>query len=659
MIARSAPTSASMLARAAIVAVAFVTGCGDDGNLSGPLPPTLDAAADAACEGAACQDANTPDACAGAACRDASTTDACADDNCADATTGDASACDGPCAPSAFSFTVTPGELEPSFHPLALTYRARIGLFVERVMLTVTTTSGVQAQINGEAVSSGTPWQSPVLNVGDNVVSISVTEAGQPARMYTVTIARGYQEAYLKGATTRVVAEGVDVGNELGARVAISGDTLVVGAPNHASAATGVDGDQSDDSAAGAGAAYVFVRDGDTWSQQAFLKASNAQAEDRFGSSVAISGDTIVVGAPRESSNATGINGDQANNEGTYSGAVYVFVRSGNTWSQQAYLKSMNSGPVDLFGTDVAIESDTVIVGAPQESSSTRSINGASNENALQSGAAYVFVRNGSSWSQQAFIKASNADSEDFFGAQLAFDGQTLLVGATGESAHAAGASSAPNDNSATRSGAAYVFVHNGTAWIEQAYLKANNGHAEDQLGNAVAIDGDTLVIGARNESSRSTGVNGDTDNQDAQSAGAAYLFARSGSTWSQVAYLKASNTSAFDFFGDHVAIAGDRVLVAATWEASSSPGIDASQGDNRAINAGALYVFTRVGTAWQQLAYVKSSNPGPDHYFGPCAIHGDTMVIGAPGETSAAAGINGSQADDGAYRAGAVYVIR
>lgn len=610
----------------------------------------------AACPSGGCVDAAANDAC-GPGCSDATISDACSGGSCVDASVQDSGVCDGPCAPTAFSLSLAPSALEPAFNATVLSYQARIGLFVEHVTLTATAPPSLDIRVNGDVLVSGQPWQSPVLNVGANVLNVSVVEAGQPNRSYTVTIARGYQDAYLKGATTRVAAEGVDVGNELGTCVAISGDTLVVGAPNHASAATGVNGDESDDSAAGAGAAYVFVRNGATWTQQAFLKASNAEAQDGFGGSVAISGDTLVVGAQRESSNATGINGDQANNEGTHSGAVYVFVRSGSNWTQQAYLKALNAGPVDLFGADVAIAGDTLVVGAPQESSSTRGIDGASNDDALRAGATYVFVRAGSAWSQQAFIKASNADAEDRFGEHVAIDGTNVVIGATGESASATGASSDANDNSATRSGAAYVFVRNGSTWSEQAYLKALGGHAEDRFGAAIAISNDLAVIGAPNESSRATGVDGDTTNLEAQFAGAAYVFSRSGNNWSQQAYLKASNTNAFDFFGDHVAIQNERVLVSASLESSASPGFEGSQRDNRAVNAGALYLFTRPG-AWQQLAYIKSSNPGPDHYFGATAIDGDTWVVGAPGETSAATGINGSQSEDAAFRAGAAYVF-
>src|SRR5205823_4292782 len=144
-------------------------------------------------------------------------------------------------------------------------------------------------------------------------------------------------------------------GDSFGRSVALSGDTLVVGAHVESSNATGVNGDQSNNLALVSGAAYVFVRNGATWSQQAYLKASNTGTDDRFGISVAVSGDTVAVGAYKEDSNAIGINGDQSNNSATDSGAVYVFVRSGSTWSQQAYFKASNTDGNDFFGWSVAL----------------------------------------------------------------------------------------------------------------------------------------------------------------------------------------------------------------------------------------------------------------------------------------------------------------
>ena len=173
------------------------------------------------------------------------------------------------------------------------------------------------------------------------------------------------------------------------------------------------------------------MRSGTNWIQQAYLKASNTGTGDLFGYSVAVSGDTVVVGAVQESSNATGVNGNQSDNSALNSGAAYVFVRSGTNWSQQAYLKASNTGAGDTFGCSVAVSGDTVVVGAPNEDSNATGVNGnQSNNSATDSGAAYVFVRSGTNWTQQAYLKASNTGTDDNFGVSAAVSGDTVVVGA-------------------------------------------------------------------------------------------------------------------------------------------------------------------------------------------------------------------------------------
>jgi hypothetical protein len=296
----------------------------------------------------------------------------------------------------------------------------------------------------------------------------------------------------------------------------------------------------------------------DPVAQQAYLKAANSGASDLFGSSVAISGNTVVVGAPQEGSNATGVNGNQANNSAEISGAAYVFVRSGTTWTQQAYLKASNTNAYDLFGDSVAIDGDTVVVGAFQESSNATGVNGNDADNsATDSGAAYVFVRNGTTWSQQAYLKASNSEGSDYpavidgdrFGWSVSVSGNVVVVGARYEDSSAKGVNGDPFNNAATDSGAAYVFARNGTTWTQQAYLKASNAEGSpasvgglistgDNFGYSVAASGETVVVGAFQEGSNEAGVTGSGTNNLAPESGAAYVFVRSGSVWTQQAYL-------------------------------------------------------------------------------------------------------------------------
>ncbi len=461
------------------------------------------------------------------------------------------------------------------------------------------------------------------------------------------------QQAYLKASNTNAA-------DDFGWSVAISGDTLVVGAFREDSAATGVNGNQNDNSASDAGAAYVFVRSGTSWSQQAYLKASNTNAGDNFGNPVAIYGGTIVVSAPLEDSAATGINGNQSDNSASGAGAVYVFGRSGTTWSQQAYLKASNTNAEDYFGDTIAVSQDTIVVGAPGEDSAATGVNGNQGDNsASYAGAAYVFVRSGTSWSQQAYLKASNTNAYDDFGFPVSISGDTIVVGAPLEDSAATGVNGNQGDNSASSSGAAYVFVRSSSSWSQQAYLKASNTNAGDYFGNSLSISNDTIAIGAPREDSSSTGVNGNQNDNSANWAGAAYVFVRSSTIWSQQAYLKASNTQADDYFGEAVGISGDTIVIGALYEDSSATGVNGNQGDNSAIDAGAAYVFVRSGTSWSQDAYLKASNTNAgDGFSDSVALSGDTILIGAPYEDSAATGVNGNQNDNSADGAGAAYVI-
>ncbi len=347
--------------------------------------------------------------------------------------------------------------------------------------------------------------------------------------------------------------------------------------------------------------------------QQAYLKASNTEQGDAFGDafgwSVAVSGDTVVVGTYVESSNATGVDGDQSDNSAPFAGAVYVFIRNGTNWTQQAYLKASNTEAGDRFGFSVAVSGDTLVVGASSEDSGATGVDGDQSDNsAPSSGAAYVFVRSGTTWSQQAYLKASNTDAGDNFG-RVAISGDTVVVGASGESSNATGANGNQSDNSAPSSGAAYVFMRSGTTWSEQAYLKASNTDAGDFFGSSVAISGDTVVVGAYFEDSNATGVNGDQSNNSGTNSGAAYVFVRTGTNWSQPAYLKASNTDTDDHFSLSVAISGDAVVVGAPDEASNSTGVNGNQSNNSASHSGAAYIFTGLGKVPPRLAIAHSGD--------------------------------------------------
>ena len=296
---------------------------------------------------------------------------------------------------------------------------------------------------------------------------------------------------------------------------------------------------------------------------------------------------------------------------------------------QVAYLKPSNPGMFDHFGEGgaldghsgaaVAISADgsTIAVGAQHESSSARGINGNQNDDsAYSAGAAYVFVRAGSTWAQQAYVKASNAGEGDHFGNAVALsaDGNTLAVSAFWESSAATGVNGNQNDNSLPQAGAVYIFTRTGAAWTQQAYLKASNtGRAGDaanfgdgdQFGFALALsdDGNTLAVSANAEDGNAAGAKSDQRDDSFNSAGAVYLFTRGGRTWTQQAYLKAdasTNTGLGDQFGYSLSLsANGNTLAVGVYDESGSGRVVNAPIDRGRNGSGAVYIFTRTGTIW------------------------------------------------------------
>lgn len=460
-----------------------------------------------------------------------------------------------------------------------------------------------------------------------------------------------FEQAYIK-------ASNPDTNDKFGHAIALSGDTLAVGAFFESSNALGIDGNQNDNSAAESGAVYIFVRNGSSWIQQAYIKASNTDADDRFGSAIALDGDTLAIAAEGEASNTTGINGNQGDNSEWYSGAVYIFIRNGSTWTQQAYIKGSDSDLNDTFGRSISLEGDTLAVGAPFEDSNARGINANPLDNsAVSSGAAYIFTRSGTIWSQQAYIKSSNSEAGDLFGSVVSLSANTLAVGAPEEDSNVSGIDGNQSDNSATSAGAVYVFTRSGTTWSQQAYIKASNCDADDHFGTSLDLDGDTLAIGAIDESSSAAGINGLQSDNNANSSGAVYVFIRNGTIWSQQAYIKASNTEAVDWFATDIALDGDILAISARGEDSNATGVNGNQLSSAANFSGAIYLYQRSGFTWNHQAYIKASNTEPFDSVKALAISGNTLVFGAELEDSNASGMNGDQTDNSLDGSGAAYI--
>ena len=365
---------------------------------------------------------------------------------------------------------------------------------------------GEAVAIDGDTIVVGAPEEQ---SNGSSQADDSADNAGA---IYVFVRSAGVwaQQAYLK-------ANDIDVDDKFGGAVAIDGDTIVAGARNDDGAAEDV---------AQAGAAYVYFRTGTTWGSQATLRASVPDVFDEFGISVGISGDTIVVGMPRDDSNATTINGDQSNNSATDAGAAHVFQRSGAAWTPQAYLKPTNTGAGDQFGATVGISGDSVIVGAQFEDGGSKGVDGDGSSNTVtDSGAAYVFHRVTGTWSQQAYIKSSNSQNNDRVGTAVAISGDRAIVGAFGEDANTTGVNVYGNNNNLADPGAAYVFRRASGTWSQTEYVKSSSSDSNDQFGFSVAADADEFLVGARFESSNAVGVNGDHDNDSAANAGAAYAY--------------------------------------------------------------------------------------------------------------------------------------
>jgi hypothetical protein len=308
--------------------------------------------------------------------------------------------------------------------------------------------------------------------------------------------------------------------------------------------------------------------------QQAKLTANDGVDGDAFGGSVAISGNTAVIGASHTSLNATG------------QGSVHVFVRSGRSWTRQARLTAPGAAASDHLGASVAISGDMLVAGAPDDDIETN----------VDQGSAHVFVRSGATWSHLQRLLVNENAADYHFGAAVAIDAGTIVIGAPGADGY---------------KGAVYVFALGGGMWSERQKLAATDGAYSDHFGAAVAIDADTIVAGAPNQD---IGPNADQ--------GAAYVFARGGGSWSQQQKLTAPDGAASANFGVSVAIDGATVVVGAPYYRESA-----------SDNQGAAHVFARNGADWLHQARLTATDGAGNDAFGcSVAIDAGTVVIGAEG---------------------------
>lgn len=363
-------------------------------------------------------------------------------------------------------------------------------------------------------------------------------------------------------------------GNEhFGRVVALSGDTAVVGAP-------APDTNKN-------GAAYVFVRSGGVWTQQQELTASDGAPNDSFGHSVAIDGDTVLIGSV----------GDD-NSRGQNAGSAYFFTRSGSVWTLQQRIQASDGAPNDGFGYSVSLSGDTAVISAA-----------ADDNGGAQSGSAYIFTKSGSAWVQQQRIQAADAKANANFGHSTSLDNNTILIGAWQDNA------------GPTAAGSAYVFIKSGETWTQQQKLTAPDAGPLDFFGTAVSLSGDTAIVGAS------------LNDHNVTDGGAAYIFTRSNGVWSPQQKLLNSNAGPGDNFGSSVSLSGDTAIVGAYLDNITNG------------NFGAAFVFTRNESVWtRQQKLIAADASAGDHFGLSLAFNGGTVVIGAP--------------DDGANDEGSAYIF-
>ena len=357
----------------------------------------------------------------------------------------------------------------------------------------------------------------------------------------------------------------VSGGNNFGVSVALDGGTALIGGPGEPVYYP-------------SNAAYIFTASSSgTWTQQTDFFSAN----DAFGASVALDGDTAAIGAPYDD-----------DFDGPRSGSVDIWRRCGGTWTQEAMLFASRGGaPGDFryadFGSAVALDRDTVLIGAP----------GWRTDNS-GSGDAYIFTRLGRTWTQQARLTAADGTPRANFGVSVALDGDTALIGAPYD------------DDQGVNSGAVYVFTRSDGAWTQQAKLTAADGALGDNFGGSVALDGNTAVISAY------------FDDDHGESSGSVYVFTRSNGTWTQQAKVTAADGAAGAYFGGSVALDGDTALILAGYD------------DDQGARSGAVYVFTRSDGTWTQQAKLTAADGAAG--YGPVALDGDTALIGASGKQRA-----------------------
>jgi len=356
--------------------------------------------------------------------------------------------------------------------------------------------------------------------------------------------------------TKKILASDGDEDDCFGISVSIDGDYTLVGSY------------YDDDNGENSGSAYIFQREGSNWVEKAKLLASDGDEDDMFGLSVSLDGDYALIGAFRDEDN------------GYLSGSAYVFHRVGGVWVEQAKLLPSDGNEGDKFAYDVSISGDYALIGAKEKD---------------YCGSAYIFQRIGDEWIEIQKLLASDGDSGDSFGASVSIDGDYALIGNYRD-----------YDNGPI-SGSAYIFQREGSNWVEKAKLLASDGEFHDYFSIGVSISGDYALIGA------------DSDDDNGEDSGSAYIYHKEGTDWIEQAKLLPSDGDSGDYFGYSVSIDGDYAFIASYCD------------NDNGENSGSVYVFQRENTIWHEYCKLLPSDGSQYEYFGmSVSIDDSNAVIGS-----------------------------
>ncbi|HTU57034.1 MAG TPA: hypothetical protein VMF89_01350, partial [Polyangiales bacterium] len=446
----------------------------------------------------------------------------------------------------------------------------------------------------------GEPWQSDVLVDSVTPFAISVRSASGARNDYQVLVQREIgQHSYLKGSNSQS-------GDGFGTFVAAYGNTVVSGAVYERGAKQTP---ETGGNLGNAGAAYVFVQEGDQWRQQGYLKAQSIEAEDYFGI-VDLWKDTIAVGAPGSLLTSW--------TPGTPNGAVHIFDRSGDVWTSTQIVTSDRAAGGDAFGYFVQIDDGVLMVGAPLD-----------DEGGQRSGAAYMFTHHNGKWEQQFRFKAPEPIPEARFGHAFSFHKDTVVISSWGEPV-----------NDVTRSGAVYIYTRTQAGWSLLQRLTEPTVAEWAQFGWSVSLLDDTLVVSAPHNPVEVA----------SNASGAVHVYKRgsSASEFEHVARLEADRPTVGDNYGHAVELSATQLIIGAPVDANSN------------LGSGAAYLYTRSGDDFLKAAYLTGAQSDAQDRLGAyVALADGYAVVSAPMEDSSSHAINAGDTDNRAADSGAAYIFR